>query len=147
MVHVAPGYVPPPARRIGRNAAETRSSGFLQGKASSERFRSSPAVMALLARAKDAKQANKPDLAASALERALRIEPTDPRVWHELALVRLRQGQYLQAEAVALKSNSLAAQWPAVWPENWQLIASARRKMGDEEGVNEALRMRDSGRR
>src|SRR5712671_1803401 len=46
--------------------------------------------------------------AAATLERALRIEPRNPRLWRELALVRLKQGEYVQAESVAARSNSWA---------------------------------------
>src|SRR3989441_2738824 len=46
--------------------------------------------------------------AAATLERALRIEPRNPRLWHELARVRLKQGQYAQAESVAARSSSWA---------------------------------------
>ena len=46
--------------------------------------------------------------AAASIERALRIEPRNPRLWQELARVRLKQGQYAQAENVAARSNSWA---------------------------------------
>src|SRR2546426_2166083 len=44
--------------------------------------------------------------AAASLERALRIEPRNPRLWQELARVRLKQGDYAQAESTAARSNS-----------------------------------------
>ena len=43
--------------------------------------------------------------AAASLERALRLEPRNPRLWQELARVRLMQGDYAQAESVAARSN------------------------------------------
>src|SRR6266568_7642422 len=46
--------------------------------------------------------------AAASLERALRIEPRNPRLWQELARVRLKQGDYAQAESTAARSNSWA---------------------------------------
>ena len=46
--------------------------------------------------------------AAASLERALRIEPRNPRLWQELARVRLKQGDYAQAESLAARSNSWA---------------------------------------
>src|SRR5438067_8168591 len=39
--------------------------------------------------------------AAATLERALRIEPRNPRLWQELARVRLQQGDFAQAESTA----------------------------------------------
>src|SRR5258708_28319665 len=43
--------------------------------------------------------------AAASLERALRIEPRNPRLWHELAGVRLQQGDYAQADTTPAPSN------------------------------------------
>src|SRR2546428_4587326 len=77
--------------------------------------------------------------AAASLERALRIEPRNPRLWHELAGVRLKQGQYAQAESVAARSNSWAGSDNALRAENWRLIAEARTARGDAEGARTAL--------
>ena len=77
--------------------------------------------------------------AAASLERAIRIEPRNPRLWHELARVRLKQGQYAQAESVAARSNSWAGDDRALRAENWRLIAESRRARGDEEGAKAAL--------
>ena len=77
--------------------------------------------------------------AAATLERALRIEPRNPRLWQELARVRLKQGQYAQAESVAARSNSWAGSDNALRAENWRLIAEARTARGDGEGARAAL--------
>src|SRR5713226_5757060 len=77
--------------------------------------------------------------AAATLERALRIEPRNPRLWQELARVRLKQGQYAQAESVAARSNSWAGSDNALRAENWRLIAEARTARGDAEGARAAL--------
>ena len=76
--------------------------------------------------------------AAASLERALRIEPKNPRLWHELARVRLKQGQFAQAESVAARSNSWAGEDKGLRAENWRLIAESRRARGDEEGAKAA---------
>jgi Tfp pilus assembly protein PilF len=76
--------------------------------------------------------------AAASLERAIRIEPRNPRLWHELARVRLKQGQYAQAESVAARSNSWAGDDRSLRAENWRLIAESRRARGDEEGARAA---------
>jgi tetratricopeptide (TPR) repeat protein len=76
--------------------------------------------------------------AAATLERALRIEPRNPRLWQELARVRLKQGQYAQAESVAARSNSWAGSDNALRAENWRLIAEAREARGDAEGARQA---------
>lgn len=73
--------------------------------------------------------------AAAQLERALRIEPRNPRLWQELARVRLKQGDYTQVEGLAARSNSWARDDPALRAENWRLIAQAREARGDEQGA------------
>ena len=73
--------------------------------------------------------------AAAQLERALRIEPRNPRLWQELARVRLKQGDYMQVEGTAARSNSWARDDPALRAENWRLIAQAREARGDEQGA------------
>ena len=77
--------------------------------------------------------------AAASLERALRIEPRNPRLWQELARVRLKQGDYAQAESTAARSNSWAGSDNALRAENWRLIAHARQARGDAEGAKGAL--------
>jgi tetratricopeptide (TPR) repeat protein len=73
----------------------------------------------------DAASGRLPNAAAS-LERALRIEPRNPRLWQELARVRLKQGQYGQAESLAARSNSYAGGDSALRAENTRLIGEAR---------------------
>jgi len=77
--------------------------------------------------------------AAASLERALRIEPRNPRLWQELARVRLKQGDYAQAESTAARSNSWAGSDNALRADNWRIIAYARNARGDAEGARVAL--------
>jgi tetratricopeptide (TPR) repeat protein len=81
--------------------------------------------------------------AAASLERALRIEPRNPRLWQELARVRLKQGQFVQAESVAARSNSWAGKDNALRAENWRLIAEAREARGDADGARVARESAD----
>ena len=64
--------------------------------------------------------------AAASLERALRIEPRNPRLWHELAKVRLRQGDAGQAANLAARSNSFAGSDGALRAANQSIIEQAR---------------------
>jgi len=64
--------------------------------------------------------------AAASLERALRIEPRNPRLWHELAQVRFRQRDYAQAESLATRSNTWAGSDAEVRAANQRLIEEAR---------------------
>ena len=77
--------------------------------------------------------------AAAALERALRIEPRNPRLWQELARVHLKQGEYAQAESTAARSNSWAGGDSTLRAANWRLIAQAREARGDAAGARAAL--------
>ncbi len=101
---------------------------------------SSPAVVALLGQAEN--QANSGDLeaAAASLERAIRIEPRNPLLWYHLATVRLAQQEAVQAEQLAVKSNSLAAGNRLQQSRNWRLIARARQALGDGAGAHAAER-------
>lgn len=64
--------------------------------------------------------------AAATLERALRIEPRNARLWHDLAQVRLRQRDYAQAESLAARSNTLAGSDSDLRAANQRLIDEAR---------------------
>jgi Tfp pilus assembly protein PilF len=97
------------------------------------------AIAGLMESARADAAAGKLATAAASLERALRIEPRNPRLWHELARVRAQQGQHAQAENVAVRSNSFAGDDRALRAENWKLIAETRNARGDKEGARQAL--------
>jgi Tetratricopeptide repeat len=77
--------------------------------------------------------------AASQLDRAIRIQPKNPELWHVLAEIRLRQNQPEQAEDLAKKSISLSKGNSDLIRSNWRLISDARRQKGDGSGSQEAL--------
>lgn len=97
------------------------------------------AVASLLESARSDTEAGQLASAAASLERAIRIEPRNPRLWHELARVRLKQADYAQAESVAARSNSWAGGDNALRAENWRLIARSREARGDAAGARAAL--------
>lgn len=97
------------------------------------------AVAGLMQSARADTAAGRLSNAAATLERALRLEPRNPRLWQELARVRLKQGQYAQAESTAARSNSWAGSDSALRGENWRLIAQAREARGDADGARAAL--------
>ena len=103
-----------------------------------------PAVVALLDHAEQ--QANNGDLpsAAMTLERAIRIDSRNPVLWHHLASVRLAEGDAVQAEQLAKKSNALAAGNYALQARNWGLIAEARRTRGDATGARAAEKQKQA---
>jgi len=104
------------------------------------------AVASLMAGARADAAAGRLVQAAGSLERALRIEPRNPRLWQELARVRLKQGDYAQAESVAARSNSWAGGDNRLRAENWRLIAQAREARGDAAGARAALEAADRQR-
>jgi Tfp pilus assembly protein PilF len=97
------------------------------------------AVASLVQSARTDADAGRLASAEASLERALRIDPRNPRLWQQLAGVRLQQGDYAQAEGLAARSNSWAGQDNVLRAENWRLIAEARRARGDATGAREAL--------
>jgi predicted Zn-dependent protease len=101
--------------------------------------RESIAIAGLMETARTDVAAGRLPNAAASIERALRIEPRNPRLWQELARVRLRQGEYAQAESLAARSNSWAGSDNALRAANWRLIAEARSARGDADGAHAAL--------
>ena len=100
---------------------------------------SSPAD-ALRAQAERQRQAGDYAGSAATLERALRIQPQDARLWNRLARVRMEQGLHSQAANLAARSNALAGDQADLKRDNWSIIASARRQAGDTAGAAEAER-------
>lgn len=98
-----------------------------------------PAVIALYDGARNDIAAGRLDPAAAALERALRIEPRNPGLWHELAKLRLQQGQYDQTLSLTAKSNALAGDNKALRAGNWRVIGEARSRLGDTRGAQAAF--------
>lgn len=96
------------------------------------------AVAGLLARAESASAAGEQERAAALLERAIGIAPDEAVLWHNLAIVRYRQGAFGQAEQMALRADGLAGDNRRLRIVNWRLIAAARQGQGDAAGAGEA---------
>jgi tetratricopeptide (TPR) repeat protein len=94
----------------------------------------------LRAQAERQRQAGDYAGAAATLERALRIQPQDARLWNRLARVRMEQGLHSQAANLAARSNALAGDQADLKRDNWSIIASARRQTGDAAGAADAER-------
>ena len=93
--------------------------------AQTERMSENPAVLALLDDTDLSISRGNPEAAAGSVERALRLEPKNPWLWHRLALLKLEQGHRRLAIALAQKSNSLAAGRPELRRANADLIERA----------------------
>ena len=95
---------------------------------SNEATTTSRTVLALLDQASKQEQSGSPERAAATLERALRIEPKNPRLWHRLAIIRFQQGKYNLAESLAAKSSTLAQGDWHLKQKNAELIDQVRQR-------------------
>lgn len=98
------------------------------------------AVQSLLDEANTAVKANQLERAATALNRAVRLEPNNASIWYDLAQIRLHQGKYEQSEQLAKKSIDFAKGNQDLMNKNWRVISSARKARGDTAGSDEAMR-------
>ncbi len=89
-----------------------------------------PVVLNLMRDSTQSLAAGQYSQAALALEQALRIEPRNAWLWHELAKVRVQQQRYHQAAQLAAKSNALSRD-RRLQAANWLLIADAHEGAGD----------------
>ena len=96
------------------------------------------AVVALLERADNHRQAGDIDAEAATIERALRIDPRNATLWQRLAIARLAQGQPQQAEQLALKSNALSGGDARLQAANWRLVARARWSLNNSASARAA---------
>ena len=87
----------------------------------------SPASQALLNESRSHAAAGRDAQAAASIERALRIEPRHPLLWLELGNLRLKEGDYAQAESLGRKALSLSAGDAALSARAQQLISAARK--------------------
>lgn len=86
-------------------------------------------------------------VAASSIERALRIEPDNPLLWIELGKLRQAEGNHVQAENMGRKAVSMATTAPRVQADAWRLIAESYRARGMNTEAQEALLRAESLRR
>ena len=99
------------------------------------------AVIALLDRAHLDAESGRRESAGASLERALRIEPRNAWLWHEMAQLRLAQGLYAQAISLAQKSSSFASRERRLRALNWHLIGNARVAQGNRSGAEQAFKL------
>ena len=90
-------------------------------------FYTKPVVKKLLKRAQMKFNQKDYHSTVNLLEQAIDISPNNPVVWQRLALVRLKQRNYMQAEQLAIKSNVLGEANDELRMKNWQIIAEAKR--------------------
>lgn len=89
------------------------------------------AVLDLLAQSKSAMEENQYDEAEGLLKRALRIEPGNAWLWHNMAVLKFYQEDYQQAIQQALKSNNLEKNNPQLKLNNSKIIKQSYIELGD----------------
>ena len=104
----------------------------------------SPVVQNLIKKAQGQSQSGNYDSAANSLERALRIEPRNAKLWHRLAGVRYLQELWQKAIQLAAKSNTLAGNNKTLRRENWYLMSNSHKALGNT-GAEKKYRDKLSG--
>lgn len=100
-------------------------------------FRLSPATQSLVAQAHTLQ--GRGDLlgASSTLDRALRIEPSNPLLWIELGRIRLVEGDAHQAEVCGRKALALASSDQRALSGAGHLLTDALRTQGRNQEASE----------
>jgi len=98
----------------------------------------SPATKALVTQAQSQMAAGNDALAASTLERALRIEPNNPLIWIEMAKLRQEEGNAAQAENLAKKALAMSTGDPRAQANAWRVMADTYRARGRNPEARDA---------
>lgn len=106
----------PPARTYTLNAAATALVGQAHAQLSSKNFM----------------------MAASTIERAMRIEPNNPLLWIEYSQVRMSEGNYSQAETMTRKALMLANGDPHAQSLAWHALAESLRAQDKSNEAQQA---------
>ena len=101
---------------------------------------SSPAVNSLLTQAKADMLVKRHASAINKLERALRIEPQNPSIWHQLSNAYYKDGKDSSAISMAKKSNLYTAADSPMEKANWLLIKAASKRSGKIKTLKDAIR-------
>jgi Flp pilus assembly protein TadD len=92
---------------------------------------SSGATAALLQQSRQQTAGGDFAMATSSLERALRINPRDPELWLELGRLKLRQGDFAQAENMGRRGLAVAGADATRRAQCEELIAWARQRSAE----------------
>jgi len=88
------------------------------------------AVLDLLAQSKSAIEQQQYNEAENILKRALRIEPGNAWLWHNMAVIKFYQEDYQQAIQQALKSNNLGKNNQQLTSNNEKIIKQSKIELG-----------------
>ena len=96
----------------------------------------SAVVKRLVATSGDQRRVGNWAAAAGSLERALRIEPRNGRLWSRLAQVRYDQKSWKKAIQLAAKSNTLSGGNSNLLRQNWVLMANSYDALGNSSSAD-----------
>jgi len=99
--------------------------------------KTSPAVEALMVRAYADAKLGRTDAAMGKLERALRIEPQNPKLWYQLAELHYKSGDYQQAITMAKKAINFSSNDQQMTDKNWRLISKVAKDSGNSRAMSE----------
>jgi tetratricopeptide (TPR) repeat protein len=123
------GIAPLPSPGRGRSEPpvepETAPAEPAPGAAARPRSDTSSATEQLLQQSRTARAAGNYAQASATTERALRIDPNNPALWLELGEIALARGETKQAETLARKALSLAADDRGVTAQAERLLRAA----------------------
>ncbi|HTV52519.1 MAG TPA: tetratricopeptide repeat protein [Steroidobacteraceae bacterium] len=140
----APGVSPPAAAAPASPATSAPAAPAVApaepgaGMPPHKSFRLGPAAAALVSEARRQAQHGEPDQALATLERALRIEPSNPLLWIELGETHEQAGHEELADSFAHKALQLASGDARVQARAWHLIAESLRARGQNAQASEA---------
>lgn len=115
-------------------AAAVASQTTSQAKTPPKPATSTSATKALLQEARSAVDAGNYEKAASALERAHRIQPSNAKILYDIAQIRYAQGKYRQAESFASKAANYSKS-SVLSKKIWTILANSRRALGNTSGA------------
>lgn len=137
-----PAPTPLPPEAAEKNTPDGRAPGDEEIGASNALTRAapalSPAVQSLVVAANTAAAQKNWDRAQAALERAVKLAPSQASVWRQLAYTHLQSGDLERAREVAQRALSLAS---ADGRENvavWRLIGDIEQARGDTAAAQAA---------
>jgi cytochrome c-type biogenesis protein CcmH/NrfG len=126
----SPSAIPPPPAPASEPAQVPAAPGAPRPQAPPRENHLSPATRSLVAQAHQLLTHGDLDGASSTLDRALRIEPSNPLLWIELGRVRLTESDAHQAEVCARKALALASGDHAAQAQAGRVLADALNAQG-----------------
>jgi tetratricopeptide (TPR) repeat protein len=128
----------PPKAPTPPPAAEQTPEAPVPPKTPPKQFRLSAASSALVTQAHTQSKSGNALAAAATLERALRIEPSNPLLWIELGRLRLTEKNPAQADSMGHKALALATGDPNTQAAAWRLIAESLRARSRDDEADKA---------